>query len=90
MKTIIFYWSKGALTRIKIIKMIADFERHGKPCYLNVIAEQMGISRAALKKHLDILVKFSYVQILNPEGKPHFLALTAAGVEVLKEFSKKG
>ncbi len=88
MKTIIFYWSKGALTRIKIIKVIAECEREGKPCYLNVIAEKLDISRAALKKHLDILLKYGYIQILNPGGKPNYLALTPNGVGVLQEFSK--
>ncbi len=87
MKTIIFYWSKGALTRIKVIKFIAQCEREGKPCYLNIIADSLGISRAALKKHLDIMLKFGYIQILNPGGKPSYLALTQNGLEVLKEFS---
>jgi DNA-binding MarR family transcriptional regulator len=87
MKTIIFYWSKGALTRIRMIKFIAECEREGKPCYLNLIAEKLDLSRAALKKHIDVLLKYGYIQILNPGGKPNYLALTHSGVEVLKEFS---
>lgn len=87
MKTILFYWSKGSLTRVKMIKFIAECERESKPCYLNLIAEKLSISRAALKKHLDVLLKYDYVQIINPGGKPNYLALTLGGVEVLKEFS---
>ncbi len=89
MKTILFYWSKGAITRIKMVKFIAECEREGKPCYINVIADSFGISRAALKKHLDALMKYGYVHILNPGGKPSYLALTPQGIEVLKEFSQK-
>jgi DNA-binding MarR family transcriptional regulator len=87
MKTIIFYWSKGALTRIKVVKLIAQCERESKPCYINLIADTLGLSRAALKKHVDVLIKYGYVQILNPGGKPNYLALTQSGLEVLKEFS---
>lgn len=89
MKTILFYWGKGAVTRIKMIKFIAECEREGSPCYINLIAERFGISRVALKKHFDVLLKFGYVKIINPGGKPNYIALTKEGIEVLKEFSKK-
>ena len=88
MKTIIFYWSKGAITRIKIVKFIAGCERESKPCYLNLIADELSLSRAALKKHIDILLKYGYIQVLNPGGKPNYLALTHSGLEVLQEFSR--
>ncbi len=88
MKTVLFYWSKGSETRIRMIKFIAECEREGKPCYLNLIADKLSISRAALKKHLDILLKFGYVHIINPGGKPNYLALTPLGVEMLKELAR--
>ena len=87
MKTILFYWSKGADIRRKILKIIADCESRNEPCYLNVLAEKFGLSHVAIRKHLDLLREEGYVKILNPEGKPNYLALTKKGVDVLKEFS---
>ncbi len=87
MKTILFYWSKGSDTRRKLIRIIADCERRSEPCYLNLLAERMGLSHVAIKKHLDLLVEEGYVRILNPGGKPVFLALSEAGIDALKEFS---
>ncbi len=87
MKTILFYWSKGADTRRKLIRIIAECERKSEPCYLNLLAERLGLSHVAIKKHLDLLVEEGYVRILNPGGKPVFLALSDQGIEALKEFS---
>jgi predicted transcriptional regulator len=87
MKTILFYWSKGADTRVSIVKIIAECERKSDPCYSNMIAEKLGFSHVAIKKHIDLLIEEKYIKILNPGGKPSYLALTQKGVEVLKEFS---
>jgi predicted ArsR family transcriptional regulator len=89
MKTIVFYWSKGSRTRIRMVLAIAACEREGEPCYLNLISKRLGVSRVALKKHLDVLLKYGYVHVLNPRGKPNYLALTQKGIEVLREFSRK-
>jgi DNA-binding MarR family transcriptional regulator len=87
MKTILFYWSKGADTRRKLLRLIADYERHGEACYLNVLAEKIKLSHVAIKKHVDLMIDEDYVKILNPGGKPVYLALTPNGIEILKEFS---
>jgi predicted ArsR family transcriptional regulator len=87
MKTILFYWSKGSDTRRKLIRLIAQCEREGEPCYLNILAEKMGLSHVAIRKHLDLLVDEEYVKVLNPGGKPVYLALTPKGIDMLKEFS---
>jgi predicted ArsR family transcriptional regulator len=87
MKTILFYWSKGADTRRRIIRVIADCDKKSEACYLSVIADRLKLSHVAVKKHLDLLVEEEYVEVLNPEGKPNFLALTHKGREMLKEFS---
>ncbi|MBI5227800.1 ArsR family transcriptional regulator [Candidatus Micrarchaeota archaeon] len=89
MKTILFYWSKGADTRVKMIKFIARCERESEPCYLNLIAENFKLSHVAIKKHLDLLVESGYVKVLNSGGKPLFLALSKNGIEILREFSSK-
>ena len=87
MKTILFYWSKGADTRRKLLRLIADCERKNEPCYLNVIAEKFGLSHVAVKKHTDLMIEEGYLKILNPGGKPVYIAVTEKGIEVLKEFS---
>ncbi|VVB65561.1 Uncharacterised protein [Candidatus Gugararchaeum adminiculabundum] len=87
MKTILFYWSKGADVRRKIIKAIAECEKKENPCYLNLLAEKFELSHVAVKKHLDLLLEEGYVKILNPDGKPVYLALTKKGTDMLQEFS---
>lgn len=87
MKTILFYWSKGADTRRKLIRMIADCEREGEACYLNMLAEKIKMSHVAIKKHVDLMLDEGYIKVLNPGGKPIYIALTQKGIEMLKEFS---
>lgn len=87
MKTILFYWSKGSDTRIRLIKIIAECERKSAACYLNFLAEKLKLSHVAIKKHIDLLLEGGYVKILNPGGKPNYLVLTEKGLEVLKELS---
>ena len=88
MKTILFYWSKGAYTRVRMVRIIAECERKSEPCYLNLLAGKLDLSHVAVKKHLDLLLEQGYVEIMNPGGKPNYLSLTSKGIEVLKEFSK--
>jgi predicted ArsR family transcriptional regulator len=87
MKTILFYWSKGSDTRRRLVRLIADFERKSEPCYLNLLAERIGLSHVAIKKHVDLLIEEGYIRVLNPGGKPVFLALTDKGIGALREFS---
>ncbi len=89
MNTILFYWSKGADMRVKIIKIIADCERQHDPCYINIISQKLGVSSVAIKKHVDLLIQEKYLSILNPMGKPHYLILTKEGLKILKEFGEK-
>ncbi len=87
MKTILFYWSKGADTRVRLIKKIGECGKKGKGCYLNALATHVKLSHVAVKKHLDLLLEEKYVRIINPGGKPVFLELTPKGLEVMGEFS---
>ncbi len=89
MKTILFYWSKGADVRRHIIRMIAECDRRKKPCYLNLLAAKLNLSHVAIKKHLDLLREEGYVEVLNPKGRPNYLVLSKKGVEVLREFSAR-
>ncbi|VVB98298.1 Uncharacterised protein [uncultured archaeon] len=87
MKTILFYWSKGAETRRSILRLIAACERTGKPCYINTLAEKLKLSHVAIKKHTDLMMDEKYIKIKNPGGKPAFLGLTQKGTEMADELS---
>ncbi len=89
MKTILFYWSKGADTRVRILRTIQRCNAGDRGCYLNTIAASLGLSHVGIKKHLDLLVEEGYVKIINPGGKPVFLELSYKGRDVLSEFSQK-
>lgn len=87
-RTILFYWSKGADTRRKIIRFIGECEKNKKPCFLNAIAKKFKVTHVAVKKHLDLLIEEGYVRQINPKGKPVYLELTKMGKDVLNEFSR--
>lgn len=89
MKTILFYWSKGADTRVRILKKIGECNAKGEGCYLNTIAAFLKLSHVGIKKHLGLMVEEGYIRLVNPGGKPVFLELTHKGLEVLEEFSHK-
>ncbi len=89
MKTVLFYWSKGADTRVRILKEIRKCAKGNEPCYLNTIAANMKLSHVGIKKHIDILIEEGYIRVINPGGKPLFLELTESGNEVLDEFEGK-
>ena len=87
MKTILFYWSKGADTRRSIVRLMAGCGRKGRPCYLNTLAKKLKLSHVAVKKHVGLLLDEGYVKIMNPGGKPAFLELTEKGQVVFREIS---
>ena len=89
MKSILFYWSKGAEMRVRILFEINKSNNSNKPCYLNLLSKKIGLTHAAVKKHLDLLVEENYVKEINPKGKPVYLELSKKGLEVLNEFNKK-
>ncbi len=87
-KTILFYWSKGAKVRVKLLNEIDKCGKKNEPCYLNVLAEKLGLSHVGVKKHIDLMIEEEYVKEINPNGKPIYLELTEKGAGVLKEFKK--
>lgn len=87
MKTILFYWSKGADVRRKIIKIIKKCKENNEPCFLNMIASKVGLTHVGVKNHLDLLIDEGYVEIMNPDGKPHYLRLTKKGESIYKELT---
>ncbi len=81
--SILFFWGKGSGTRRKIIRIMEKWEKRGKPCFLNSIAKEIGISHVAAKKHIDLLVEEGYIRQINPGGRPVFLELTEKGRKAL-------
>ncbi len=75
-KSVLFYWSKGAETRRKILLIVNECEKASKPCFLNMLAKRMSLSHVALKKHIDLLIEEKYIEPINPSGKPVFLKTT--------------
>jgi DNA-binding MarR family transcriptional regulator len=88
-KTILFYWSKGADTRRKIIRFIYKCEKKNKPCFLNSLAKKFNLTHVAIKKHIDLLIEEKFIESINPSGKPVYLKLTNSGKEIVKELTKK-
>ncbi len=88
MKSILFYWSRGAEVRRKIVKLAAECEDRSKPCFINSIAKKIKLSHVAVKKHVDLLIEEGYLKEINPLGKPVFLTLTSSGKDAAKEFNR--
>ncbi|MFA6049242.1 MAG: hypothetical protein WC792_04865 [Candidatus Micrarchaeia archaeon] len=86
MKSILFYWSKGAELRRRLVATMAKECAGKRSCYLSKLAGILGISHVALKKHVDLLAEEGYVEELNAGGKPTFLKLTREGEKLAKEF----
>ncbi len=87
MKSVLFYWSKGANVRRKLMVYAANREKEREPYFLNSIAAHLNISRTAAKKHLKLLLNGKFLTEVNPGGKPVFLRLTKAGKRIVKELS---
>ena len=88
MKSILFYWGRGAQVRVKIVKEIHSCNKKNQACFLNQIAQMIDLSHVATKRHIGILIEEGYVEEVNPEGKPVFLQLTKKGERIAKEFQK--
>ena len=89
MKSICFYWSKGAEIRRKIILLIDRCNKTNKACFMNILADELKISHVGMKKHIDLLIEEKYISQVNPSGKPIYLQLTKLGKEIVKELKQK-
>jgi len=88
-RSVLFYWSKGAHTRRRILSVTRELNDEHKPCFLNALSEQLELSHVAVKKHVELLIDEKYIKPINPNGKPVYLELTDAGREVLIEIVDK-
>ncbi len=85
-KSILFYWSKGADVRRRILLFIHKHNKKNKPCFLNLIAKELRVTHVAAKKHIDLLLEEGYINQINPKGKPIYLELSKNGNKVILEF----
>lgn len=88
-KTLLFFWSKGANTRRKIIKLLHECEKKDSPCFINMMAKELDLTHVAIKKHTDLLQEEKFIEAINPSGKPMYLVLTRHGNDVYKELTNK-
>ncbi len=85
-KSILFYWSKGADIRRRILLLIHKHNKKNKPCFLTQIAKEIKVTHVAIKKHTDLLLEEGYINQINPDGKPIYLELAKNGDKVILEF----
>lgn len=86
---ILFYWSKGAGMRTKILIEVFKCSKKKQPCFLNKLAEAFNVSHVAMKKHVDLLVEENYLKEMNPDGKPVYLELSEKGKNFLEKFRQR-
>jgi predicted transcriptional regulator len=86
-RSVLFYWSKGAETRRRILSVTRELNISNEPCFINILAEKLNLSHVAIKKHVELLVDENYMTQMNPNGKPIYLELTDAGCEVVDEMA---
>jgi len=83
--SVLFYWSKGADTRRRILVVTRKLNDEHQPCFINVLSEELELSHVAIKKHVELLVEGKFLKQMNPNGKPIYLELTDSGRKVLAE-----
>ncbi len=84
-RRIFFNWGRGATTNVGILDLVDNCAKNKEPCYINILADSIGLSHVAIKKKVDIFIEQGYIEIINPNGKPHYLLLTDKGKELLNE-----
>ena len=72
---------------IELLKTIDKLSRENKPCFLNILADELGKTHVAVRSHLDLLEEEGYVKKVNPGGKPVYLKLTKEGEKIIEEFN---
>lgn len=86
MESVIFLYSKGGTLRRRIIQFLYKERNKMMLHYLSTLSDEIGISKPAMKKHVDSLTEFGYIDKVNPGGNPTFLRLTEKGCETAKRY----
>lgn len=85
MKSVLFYWGKGADVRRRIMLLIFAHEKKNSPSYLNLLAQEINQSHVTTRRHIELLLEEQYLEEQNPGGKPTYLTLTKKGHEIVAE-----
>lgn len=86
-ETVLFYLSEGGDTRLQILKLVKEAEKAQEGIYLNKLADELGMTHVAARKHLQLLLEEDYLRYKNPGGKPKYLELMTDGNRVLNEIN---
>jgi repressor of nif and glnA expression len=97
--SIILVWAKGAKQRRKILCEIYEAQQKEESMFVSKLAKiyenELGsntttkkISRSAIRKHVEILKKYNFIEPVNVGGKPEFLQLTELGLKAIKKFEE--
>lgn len=90
----LFIWSKGAKTRRKVLKIIADANESDNPIYISEITKNFNynaihkqganqITSSTVRKHVKTLLENNIINPINKGGKPEYLQLTREGLRIL-------
>ena len=91
--SLLFLWSKGATTRRKIFKIIAEEQTKGNPVYISEItnifnntleSDQDSVTNSSIRKHIRVLKEFNLIRPINEGGRQEYLELTEEGKNILQ------
>ena len=96
--SLLFLWSKGATTRRKIFKIIAEQQSKGSPIYISEITniynntleqDEDSVTNSSIRKHIRVLKEYNLIRPINEGGRPEYLELTEEGKSVLQKLQHK-
>lgn len=86
-ETVLFFLSEGGDVRCTIVRLVKEANDAQEGIYLNVLAEELGMSHVAARKHVQLLLEEGYLAYKNPDGNPKYLELTEKGEDIYAEIS---
>ena len=96
--SLLFLWSKGATTRRKIFKIIAEEQNKGNPVYISEITnifnatlegDEDSVTNSSIRKHIRVLKEYNLIRPINEGGRPEYLELTEEGKGILQKLMHK-
>lgn len=96
--SLLFLWSKGATTRRKIFKIIAEQQNNGNPVYISEITnifnatlqgDEDSVTNSSIRKHIRVLKEYNLIKPINEGGRPEYLELTDEGKNILQKLIHK-
>lgn len=96
--SLLFVWSKGASTRRKIFKILAEENSKGRPIYISKLTELYNnlsdkdsrkLTNSSIRKNIKVLKEYNLVKAINEGGRPEYLELTDQGKKILEKLESK-